>query len=239
MAEAKTAKSLPSFSEVLSTTWNGYTQNQAIIWKIVAPYVGLSALQGLLIALYPSPLIGSIIGIAIMVVAIWLSIVLTRLMHQITMKGKVDAEKAQANIGEVLWPYIAVSIIVGIIVMLGLVAFIIPGIILALMYFGATYSTIIDKKGVSEAMQFSIKITKGRKWELFSLLFILMVVVGLIYLITLGVVGFVLGMIGGLASAEWGAGLAIVGQSVLDGILIPVSNGIGVMIFGHLKKLAK
>ncbi|HJN84886.1 MAG TPA: hypothetical protein QF873_01030 [Patescibacteria group bacterium] len=239
MADAKTATSLPSFNEVISTTWNGYTKHQAVIWKIVAPYVGLSALQGLLLVLYPSPMIGMIVGIALMVVTIWVSIVLTRLMHQITMKGKADATAAQANIGEVLWPYIAVSIIVGIMVMLGLIVFIIPGIMLALMYFGTTYATIIDKKGVSEAMQFSVKITKGRKWQLFTLLFTLMVVVGLIYLITLGVVGFVLGMIGGLASAEWAAGLAIVGQSILDGILIPISAGIGVMIYAHLKKLAK
>ncbi|NQV12473.1 hypothetical protein HQ524_03840 [Candidatus Uhrbacteria bacterium] len=236
---ASTTKSLPTFSEVLSTVWNGYTSNQTVIWKIVAPYVAVSALQGLLIAIYPEPIVATMVGVAMIGITIWVSLVLMRLMYQITMTGKANEEAAKKDIIEVLWPYIGVSIVVDIMVMLGFVAFIVPGIILALMYFGASYAAVLDKKGVGDSMKYSLKITSGRKGNMFALLLSLGIVVGLIYMISIGITGFVLSLVGGLIGETWSHGLPLMGQSLIDGVLLPVTTGIGVMIYGHLKKLAK
>jgi hypothetical protein len=239
MANKKTTNNFPTFSDVISTSWNGYKNNQAVIWKIMAPYVAIASFNGILIAFWPEPTVSLIAGIALMIVSVWVSLIITRLMYQITMGRKVNVETAKADLGQVLWPFIAVNVIVGFITMLGFVAFIVPGIIFMLMYFGASYATVIDNKGIGDAMKLSLKITKDHKWQMFTLFLALGIVVGIIYLVVFGVIGFTLGMIGSLVNEALAGALVAVGQSILDAVIIPFGTGIGVMVYGHLKKLAK
>lgn len=239
MTKSKTTSSLPKFNEVMSTVWNGYIANQSVIWKVVVPYIFISALQGILTILLPDVYVVSLLTIALIVIAIWTAIVITRIMYQITITGKVDEESAKQDIGNVVWPYIGVSIIVGILVMLGSIAFIVPGIILFLMYFGSSYAAIIDKKNIGDSMKYSLKITNGWKWNMFTLLFSTGATATIMYLIISAVVVFLLTLAGGLISKQFSEIIIIIASSTLNGIFLPFTTGICVMVYGNLKKLAK
>ena len=127
---AESTKQLPGVGVVLSTVWNGYGEHSKELWKIVLPYVALLSLQGILSALLASTgytwLVGGIgvVSITLFFVSIWVGILLMRAMYQITMTGKLDVKKVHKNLGAVVWPFIAVSIIVGMITVAGFIAFI-------------------------------------------------------------------------------------------------------------------
>lgn len=67
-------------------------------------------------------------------------------------------------------PFIGVSILVGILVSIGAILFIIPGIILALCYSQVFYIMLDDEKiGIINAMKKSREMMRGHKWEFFVL----------------------------------------------------------------------
>ncbi|HEY4522336.1 MAG TPA: DUF975 family protein [Candidatus Paceibacterota bacterium] len=70
---------------------------------------------------------------------------------------------------EPFWSYLAASILIGIVVVIGIILLIIPGIILALMLMFTTYVIIDRKRGPIEAMKESRRITHGKKWVLLGL----------------------------------------------------------------------
>lgn len=67
------------------------------------------------------------------------------------------------------WQYVATKILTGVIVVLGLILVIIPGIIAALTLIFATYIVIDRQMGPIEAMKESARMTKGHRWQLFLL----------------------------------------------------------------------
>ncbi|MCL4229346.1 hypothetical protein KJZ61_01500 [Candidatus Dependentiae bacterium] len=73
-----------------------------------------------------------------------------------------------------LFPFTIASILYGIIVLLGSVALIVPGIIFALMFMMFGYVIVDKKAGIIESFRTSAHITRGVKWRLFWLLFIIM-----------------------------------------------------------------
>jgi uncharacterized membrane protein len=68
-----------------------------------------------------------------------------------------------------LWKYLLASLLLSILVLLGLILFIVPGIIF-LMMFWFTLLIVVDREfGPIEAMKESKRITYGHKWELLGL----------------------------------------------------------------------
>jgi uncharacterized membrane protein len=87
------------------------------------------------------------------------------------------------------WRYLGSSFLYSTIVFLGLLLFVVPGIIWAIKYTFYRYFVIEKRAGVFESMHRSGEITKGEKWNLF-LFFIL---AGLINIA--GALAFVIGLL--------------------------------------------
>lgn len=65
-------------------------------------------------------------------------------------------------------PYIWLNAVLGLIVLIGFLLFIIPGIIWTYKYLFAIYVQIDDSPGVRESLNTSAQITEGIKWKLFT-----------------------------------------------------------------------
>lgn len=86
------------------------------------------------------------------------------------------------------WKYLGAKILVGIIVTVGFLLIIIPGIIAALMFLPVRYLVIDRKLGPIEALKESRRITSGHKWQL------LVLVLAVIGLNILGVLALIVGL---------------------------------------------
>ena len=83
------------------------------------------------------------------------------------------------------WSFLGASLLVSIVVVLGMILLIVPGIIFALMFMFATMIVIDRGLGPIESMKESKRITTGYKWKLFGLGLVLTLlnIVGLLALI--------------------------------------------------------
>ncbi|HZY93655.1 MAG TPA: hypothetical protein VFE98_02205 [Candidatus Bathyarchaeia archaeon] len=120
-------------------------------------------------------------------------------------------EKAQADLGtavklavsRLLWMW-ALSIVVGIIVFLGVIALIVPGIILAIMFSLVLPVLLIENKGVFDSMSRSRELV-GHRWlktfATFLVLGIIVIIASLIVSAITGPLGVVGPVVNGILSA--------------------------------------
>jgi hypothetical protein len=98
-----------------------------------------------------------------------------------------------------LVPIIGLSICAGVTIVLGLMLFLVPGLILLSMFFVALPACVVEGLGPFQSMGRSSALTKGHRWKIFGIWLLLVVVgsvVGGIVTAVLSVVGLVLPVIG-------------------------------------------
>jgi len=113
-----------------------------------------------------------------------------------TMRGGAPSmgetfSRSLAALGGVL----LLGIVVTIIVCLGTMLLIVPGIILSMMFFVAIPVAVVERGGVGASLTRSRELTAGHRWPLFALFVILMVVMGAV------------GAIAGIALGAGGGGV--------------------------------
>ena len=87
------------------------------------------------------------------------------------------------------WKYVGMKFLVTLVVLIGLILLINPGIIAALALLFATYLVIDRGLGPIEAMKESLRITKGNRWKLFLL------VLAIVLINIVGVLALVVGLL--------------------------------------------
>lgn len=115
-------------------------------------------------------------------------------MGTIALYLKAHEDAASAHVSDLwhpkpFWKYLATSIIVGIIVVIGLILIIVPGVIAALMLMFATYVVVDRELGPIEALSESRRITKGHRLELLGL------IIAVIAINILGLICIVIGLL--------------------------------------------
>lgn len=108
-----------------------------------------------------------VLAIASALLSIYISIGLCKLILSYISGNKlpiVDIFKQY----KYFWRALGASILVGLIVILGMILLIVPGIYWALKYQFVVYLIIDKDLGISEAMKKSAEMTKGIKWSLFG-----------------------------------------------------------------------
>jgi hypothetical protein len=234
---ATATKKLPKSREIVSRSWTVYKAHFKIILMYLGPlFVGFIVAE--ILATIDTTAALSISGVtyaATVIYSIWMSIVLTRLIYQgVSGKKKLNEAKAKENVWGRVLPWIGVSIITGVLVLLGTIAFIVPGIILAMMYFTAQYGVIIENKGVHDSISDSIKVTKNRKMNMFWTFLLASLIVILIYLLIAGVVGAALSAaLAGLGTYELGA---TIGTLTAETLTLPMFLAISLNIYHELIK---
>ncbi len=166
-----------SISEAVGFGWDTMKSN-------IGFFIGLLIVVGLIenvpgfIAITleaDSPLLATIINIASLV----LSMIIGMGLIEISLKF-CDGEKGELSDLFSCYPlffnYLIGSIIYWLIIMVGLILLIIPGIIWAIQFQYYSYLIIDRGLGPIDALKKSSKITKGVKWDLFILSIVLMVI---------------------------------------------------------------
>ena len=130
-------------------------------------------------------LIGLIYFVASILATLYIQGVLARIVQDVREDGKVDWSVGELlkSINPKLLPLLGLTIVLSILISIGLVLFIIPGIILALIWFVAVPVLIIEDKGVFDSMSRSGELTKGNRWRIFGLMLVVYIGVFVVFII--------------------------------------------------------
>ena len=105
-----------------------------------------------------------------------------------------------------LVPLLGVAILVGIVTGLASLLLVIPGIIVAMMYYVSQPACIAEKLGVTESMSRSAALTKGFRWQVFAIL----VIFGLLSSIVIQVGTFITMWTGPVIAGLWTVALQVI-----------------------------
>ncbi|MBK8294744.1 MAG: hypothetical protein IPK93_08235 [Solirubrobacterales bacterium] len=147
--------------------------------------------------------IGSLVNL---VASAWLVGSIIRVVQDVELDGKVDWSVGEilSSVTPKLIAIILLQIVTGILIAIGLVLFIVPGVILALMWAVAMPSLVVEDKGVFDSMSRSSDLTRDNRMRIIgvglviiaaylviaiigALLVALTPIIGVIALIILGV----------------------------------------------------
>jgi hypothetical protein len=143
------------------------------------------------------------------------------------LRGRVFsvADSIQIAVRRLL-PIVGVAICTSILIGLGAVLLIVPGLMVACMYYVSIPACVTEQTGVFKSMSRSAFLTKGYRWQVF----------GMFLLIVGG--GLVLGLIVGLVFALTGkVGLEIASQAM--SAIVSAFNGVIVGVFYYQLRVAK
>jgi hypothetical protein len=193
-----------SIGEILSQTFNLYSRN---FIQYIIPFVAAGILTGLvtiavrsaivvpvapvhptsqqLLTWFPTFLIATATSLFLSGIVSWIANSITT---GITIKFTSDMlQRGQANLHASfnftltkLLPLLAVSIITGILVVLALVALIVPGVILALMFSLVYPAIMLEDTGVLGSLSRSRELVSNRWLKTFGLLLLLGIIVAIV-----------------------------------------------------------
>jgi hypothetical protein len=190
---------------VFEATGDIYKKAFGTFWVVALVLLIPSAI---LQAIFGSDGLGGLIAAIVQIVATaWLAGSIIRIVQDVEGDGRVDY-----SIGELLgsvWPrllaIIGLEILVGIIVGIGLILLIVPGIILALILAVSLPALVVEGIGVFDSMSRSAELTRNNRMRILGvgillviILFGIAILVGLLTAVTpfLGaIVGLILGVL--------------------------------------------
>jgi hypothetical protein len=157
-------------------------------------------------------------------VGLSLILILNTLAQAVILYGAFQAMRGRAvNLGECLkvglsrfLPIIGLIICAYLAIWIGFMFFVVPGIILAIMWYVATPVCVVEQKGPVASLLRSSELTKGHRWKIFGmvvLLYIFAIIIGLVIGALLGLTRSpIIVTLGTLVwTGAWGAFYAIFG----------------------------
>lgn len=158
-----------SIEDAFAFAWKTFKANKKLMLLLVVSFFSIIFLNSILQKSIEGRFVLSfMLTIVYVFVSVFISIGLIQIMLKICRGGQA---KVSEMFGEkkYLWKFIGGSLVYGLIVVLGYLLFIIPGIIWQIKY-GFYQYLIIDKNmGPIEAIKESGKMTYGFKWKIFFL----------------------------------------------------------------------
>lgn len=187
---------------VFSRAGEIYKQSFGTVWVValilLVPMVILNA-----IAADSGWFLNMIATVYQIIATVWLAGAVVKIVEDVEADGVVDASVGElfGLVAPRLFSLFLLSLVVGILVGIGFIFFIIPGIILTLMWIVSTPSMMVEDKGVFDSMSRSSELTKENRMRILGvgiLLIVAYIVVALIIAL-LAAITPILGIIGGIA----------------------------------------
>ena len=159
-------------------------------------------------------LFAALLGVLLMVVFSMLSqAVIVHAAFQ-NMRGRPVQIADAINVAmQRFFPILGVALLTAVLAGLGMLAFLVPGFILLIMWFVAIPACVVEQRGSWASMRRSAELTKGHRWKIFGML-ILMLIISMVVTSLIAVIiafgGPILVFAVNLAwTAIWGAFYAI------------------------------
>ncbi|MGZ6011769.1 MAG: hypothetical protein ACXWK0_08035 [Caulobacteraceae bacterium] len=128
------------------------------------------------------------------------------------------------------WPMAGLAILFGLGVFAGMVLLIVPGVILALAWSVAMPALVLEDRGVFDSFKRSAALTRGKRWSIFLLSFMIGIVIVIAELILFALFGGFNGVLSGQASTA-----SVVLSSLLSVITSPFGAVVSTALLNQLR----
>jgi len=182
--------------------------------EVVFDYAG----RGLGVALLAGA-IGALIAVLISAV---LQAAILRAAAQATIGDPVDVEASYRYGLKRLWSVILVSILVGLVVAVGFILLVIPGIIFLVFLSVSIPVLIVEGRRGTEAMGRSWNLVKGHFWHAFAVIVVAAVIVGIIS-----------GIIGAIGGNNWA--VRWIFTAIAQILTVPFASLVSVLLYLDLR----
>lgn len=178
---------LISISDILSESWIAFKGDWRKLLEITIRFLlaGLIQLAFALIAERLTPdasLVFIIIGTVIAYIIILQTVIV--LIDYLLQKERGEKAVPHWRLGfNLFWPYLWISLLVGLATLGGLILFVLPGIWLSVIFSFAIFVLIDEKKRGAQALARSAELVKGRWWKTLWRLFVPAIVAVLLTLL--------------------------------------------------------
>lgn len=169
------APEIPSAFDLFKPSWEAVQLNIIEFFVIfLAPTAGLFLLGLIISVLIPSD--ARALGLIILFVVgvlIYIGVVGPALVHaqlQSARQKKVSYAEAFERSKKFWARFIALSIVVGLVIAIGFVLLIVPGVIFLRRYFLAQYAMLDKDLGIRDSMRASSKLSEGRSMAIFGII---------------------------------------------------------------------
>jgi len=153
---------------------------------ILAPTLLNALIMALNIDGMAMAVISLLLGIASIVTSIWGSAAIIIYIKELPKDINEPLKKAW----EFFWPYLWLSILVGLVTLVGFILLIIPGIVLAVFYSLAMYVLICENIRGWAAAKKSMNLIKNYWWAALGRFIVLLIVIYVPMMIISGIIGF-------------------------------------------------
>jgi hypothetical protein len=137
----------------------------------------------------------------------WLSAALVYGVVSDLRGNKAGAGQILSGAVGVLIPVFLLSIVIGVMVGIGTLLLVVPGIILYVMFWVAVPAAVVEREGVMGSLKRSLALTKGYRWKIFFILVIWAVLAWVIQIVLMVILGVPLEAAGmgaaGTSGASW------------------------------------
>jgi len=165
-----------SISEALRFGWETFKKRPGIlIGGFVGAMIASGVVSGVLTPAEDANL--GLMGVLMIIASVVIGILIEIGMLTFAIRAHDSIETVKLNDlwnPTPLWWYMLGQLLVGVVVLIGFLLLVVPGVILMLGLLFSSYLIVDKKKGPIEAMKESWRITNGHKWQL--LLFVLAIV---------------------------------------------------------------
>jgi len=227
--------SLPGIGDLLSRSWQIYKAR-------IGVFLGIMILPALLLLLFSILLlipslrlnfpalifVTPFIFLIFIIIQIWASISLLYAIKE--REQKIGIRESFVKGWHKIISYFWISLLAGLIVLVGFLLFIVPGIIFAIWFSLATYVLVAEGLTGMKALSRSKQLVSGYWWPVFGRFLL----IGIIAVAASMFIGFILGIIGFLINASW---INDIAQRGFSFFLTPFFVTYAFLIYEDLKKL--
>ncbi|MCB9819301.1 hypothetical protein H6789_01135 [Candidatus Nomurabacteria bacterium] len=122
----------------------------------------------------------SVIYMILMVIYVIISILMSIALILAINNNSLTAKDAYTQAMTYFWKYVGLSILMTIILMVGFLLLIIPGIILSVWFAFATYVLILENGGIVDSLKKSREYVRGKWWGVFGRLIVMSIFIALL-----------------------------------------------------------
>jgi uncharacterized membrane protein len=155
-----------TLKEIFNSAWDKAVEHA---WYLLCVFLGAAVIMG---AVTPIPIIGAIVGVFLGVAIITIALVIV----SGATPTFADLLKSFKNY-KIVWHYLLASLLYGLIVLVGLIALILPGIYLAVrLQFYKFLVVEHEDMGVVDSLKQSLNMSRGHFWKLFAFVVIVIII---------------------------------------------------------------